>query len=198
MHTISTRSIVRLIDRDKLAFFISTEADDFTKLNCKENDGSDPLGVDDFIKNKAKLYRKNNLSTVYAVRYEDKIIAFFTISMSAISLEKLSEEDTVSGYTPKSYPAMLLGNMGVDSEFQKKGVGKSICNFVVGLAQDITQRVACAVVRLQTDKSRFGYYEEKCGFKYSKKQNLESKVWMYRKILDPPAFTNLVTENWSS
>lgn len=186
-----------MINRDKLSFSISTEADDFSKLNCKENDGSDPLGIDDFIHNKAKLYRKNNLSTIYAVRYEGEIIAFFTTSMGAISVEKLSKEDTVTGYTPKSYPAMLLGNMGVDSKFQKQSVGKAICNFCLGLAQDTNQRVACAVVCLQTDKSRLKYYEEKCGFKYSKKQDLEKKVWVYRKILDPPTFTHLVTEDWS-
>lgn len=182
MPTLSTRSTAPLINPDKLSFSVSRD-DDFSPLDFKEDDGSDPLGVDSFIRQKAKLYQKNNLATVYVVRYEKQTVAFFTVSMTSIEARKLAEDDRVEGATFRSYPAMLLGNMGVDRKYRNQGIGRYICEYCIGLAQEENLRVACAVVCLQTSKEKTGYYKDKCKFKHSATQHLEGKVWMYRRII---------------
>jgi hypothetical protein len=78
------------IDTNRLVFTtFSKESDDFSALDFTEDDGSDPLGVDDFIRNRVMLYLSNNLCSVYTVRYEGQIVAYFTVSMSAIETKRL-------------------------------------------------------------------------------------------------------------
>lgn len=171
------------IDTNRLVFTtFSKENDDFSALDFTEGDGSDPLGVNDFIRNRATLYLSNNLCSVYTVRYEDQIVAYFTSSMSAIETKRLVDEDKISGIGILSYPALLLGQMAVDKKYRGQGIGYWICEFCTGLAREMNKRVGCALVILQTNRDKLDYYKKKCGFKHSEKQSKEGKVWMYKRV----------------
>ncbi|MEM2786463.1 MAG: GNAT family N-acetyltransferase [Nitrososphaerales archaeon] len=167
------------IDANRLVFTtFSKEGDDFSKLDFTEDDGSDPLGVDDFIRNRIMLYLSNNLCAAYTVRIE----AYFTASMSAIETKRLVDEDKISGIGIISYPALLLGQMAVDKKYRGQGIGYWICEFCTGLAQEMNKRVGCALVILQTNKDKLDYYKKRCGFRHSQKKSKEGKVWMYKRV----------------
>lgn len=171
------------IDTNRLVFTtFSKEGDDFSKLDFTEDDGSDPLSVDDFIRNRVMLYLSNSLCAAYTVRYEGQIVAYFTASMSAIETKRLVDEDKISGIDILSYPALLLGHMAVDKKYRGQGIGFWICEFCTGLAQEMNNKVGCALVILQTNKDKLEYYKKKCGFKHSQKQSKEGKVWMYKRV----------------
>ncbi len=154
----------------------------FQDLDFRENDNSDPMEIDSFFKNKRETYHKNNLSRVWIVREKDTPIAYFTTSMNSIEIDFLNAGEQVSDTTTKRYPAVLIGRMGVDKKYRKKGIGKKVCNFCTGLSAFIGQRIACRYIILETTLNKVAFYE-KSGFIKAEKLPRKNKVWMYRKLV---------------
>jgi len=169
------------LDTDNLDFSFYDSLDNFSDLNFRDDDDSDPLKVDEFIHDNPKQYIDNHVSTIFTVRYHNQIIAFFTISMSSIGKKDMEFDDKINNKPFHSYPALLLGQIGVDKKYRGQGIGQSICKYCRGLGQQLNENVACAFLILQTTKGLAEqYYESKCDFKW-KKSNKE-RVWMYRKL----------------
>ncbi|MBI3639318.1 MAG: GNAT family N-acetyltransferase [Thaumarchaeota archaeon] len=165
----------------EICYDILSSKYDLSKLDFTEKDGTDPLGVDEFAKSKALSYHPNKLCTVRVVNHESEFVAYFTVSMFAISVELLDRSEKVSKATPIRYPAMLLGQLGVDKNRRGKGIAKEICKFCLGLAQEIGEKVACRYIVLQTSVGKTSLYEQ-LGFVRSPKKPENNKIWMYAKI----------------
>lgn len=154
---------------------------DFSSLDFTDLDNTDVLGVDEFAKTKANEYHKNKLATVRVVLDKKEVVAYFTVSMSSVSVENLDSKERVARATPIRYPAMLLGQLGVDKKYRGKGIGIKICNFCLGLAQTIGKLIACRYVILQTGVDKTSLYK-KVGFIVSPKLAHDKKIWMYRRL----------------
>lgn len=141
-------------------------------------DGKDPLNINRFYREDLFLYQKNNLSTVRLIKVNGKIVGYFTVSMNAIEIDKLGKDEKVKRTTPKKYPAMLIGRMGIDSKFRNMGIGSKVCMFCRGLAIDIGKEVACRYVILQTTKEHSKFYE-KLGFINAGNVAKNGILWMY-------------------
>lgn len=157
-----------------------TNFEELKSLDFTEN-GSDPLGVHDFAQTKAPSYNQNKLSTVWGVSRKGKVVGFFAVSMFSIQTKKLETTEHVSEALMISYPAVLLGQMGVDKKHRGQGIGKTIVNFCIGLAQEASHRIACRYVVLQTNQNKTTLYH-KLQFIQSTKPNVDGKVWMYRRV----------------
>lgn len=72
--------------------------------------------------------------------------------------------------------------MGIDKKYRNRNVGYWICEYCVGLAQEVNKKVACALIILQTNKDKMSFYQRKCGFKHREKERYEGLIWMYRKL----------------
>ncbi|MEX2192376.1 MAG: GNAT family N-acetyltransferase [Nitrosarchaeum sp.] len=169
----------------KLDYF-TYELDTLPMLDFTEIDDSDPLHINEFYKNDLDKYSKNNLSKVWIVKKygSSEIVAYFTISMSAIELSKLNQDDEkVKGTTPKKYPSMMIGRMGVVKQYRRKCIGTDMCNFIRGLAIELGKKVACRYLILQTnqDVNKIKFYKD-CGFIQSN-TNSGGLIWMYSRIL---------------
>lgn len=147
------------INPDDLDIDIVSAGDDISILDCTELDGTDPLGVQDFLVTKALIYSKNNLTSLWRVKYEEKIVAFFTLSMSSIGLEEVPRSRQVKEMTAH-YPALLIGQMSVDKKYRGRKIGDAICKHCIGLARKFNERVACACITLQTTEARALYYQQ--------------------------------------
>lgn len=181
------------IDFDRLEIRpIKLEEDDISKLDCTEPDDSDPLGIQDYLKNKVRRYHREKTSTVYIVKQEDRILAFFTLSMAGLESKELPESNKVGGYSAR-YPAVLLGQMGIDKALRRKGLGQLICDYCIGLAEEVSEHIACRYIILQTKQHNIDFYRQKCGFQQSVKANPEGKFWMYRRLSIDMA--QVITEN---
>lgn len=132
------------------------------ELDFTEKDGSDPLGIHRFYYNDLQRYQENNLSATRLVKIRNKIVGYFTVSMNAIELDKLGKDEKVKNTTPKKYPAMLIGRMGIDKKYRRKGIGTEICQFCKGLAIEVSKDVACRYVMLHTtdDRNKVRFYNE--------------------------------------
>lgn len=147
------------INPDDLDIDVVSVGDDIAVLDCTEPDGTDPLGVQDFLKTKALIYSKNNLSSLWRVKYKEKIVAFFTLSMSSIGLDEVPHSRQVKEMTAR-YPALLIGQMGVDKKYRGRKIGDAICKHCIGLARKFNERVACTCITLQTTEDKASYYQQ--------------------------------------
>jgi hypothetical protein len=167
------------IDANKLEFSPYSPLDNFSQLDFTDRDGSDPLGVNEFIHNNPQYNVENNLSAIFSVKYESNLVAYFTLSMSIIQKREMQTDDIIN--TPYPYPALLLGQLGVDRKYQGRGLGQFICKFCRGIGQELNEKAACAFLILRTTvKLAKLYYEPKCKFKWKHKE--EGKVWMYYRL----------------
>ena len=112
--------------------------------------------------------------------------------MAGLESKELPESDKLGGYNAR-YPAALLGQMGVGKEFRRQGLGQLICDYCIGLAEKISELIACRYIILQTNQDKVEFYREKCGFQQSVKANPEGKFWIYRRL--SIEIVQVITEN---
>jgi GNAT superfamily N-acetyltransferase len=156
---------------------------DLLKLDCTENNDSDPLEVQKYLRDNALVYHKGKASTVYRVKDErdGKIVAFFALSMTDIESKEFEETDRLDDFSHKSYPAVHLGQMGVDKSCRGQGLGQLICDYCIGLALIVGEQIACRYIVLRTDEDKSKHYK-KWGFKQSDKKSSKGRFWMYRRL----------------
>lgn len=135
------------------------------------------MHIHQFYYDDLRRYQENNLSTVRLIKADDRFVGYFTVSMNAIELDKLNKDEKVRNTTPKKYPAMLIGRMGIDKKYRGKGIGSDVCLFCRGLAIEIGKKVACRYVVLQTMVKHSGFYKKSGFIKTDVVKN--GVVWMY-------------------
>lgn len=168
------------LDPDKFDFPpFDPSIHDFSSLDFRYK-GQDPLCVHAFIHGDPQDYVKNHVSTIHSVLYDGKLIGFFTISMAHIGSKDINDFD-IPKEIPFPYPALLLGQMGIEENSRSNDIGIHIVNFCLGLGQLLDEKIACAFLILRTSNILAEkYYEPKCEFNWVKSN--KPKVWMYRKL----------------
>lgn len=173
---------MRNLSIDDLDFGLLEPSDDLAKLDCTEEDTSDPLHVNEFIHDHARLAHDSKLTAVYTVKYQRRLVACFTVSVFVIKAKKLSREERIRSPI-RSYPAILLGQMCVDKAYRGGHIGMHMCTFALGIASNVGKRVGCMCLVIHTSQQKADYYKEKCGFTKAKEEPDDKMIWMYRRIV---------------
>lgn len=160
-----------------------SNGESFPALDFTDDKSNDLLHVNTFFHNELQTYRKNKLTTAWIVRDENQPVAYFTVSMNAIEVTELEISEKVDNTTTSRYPAVLLGQIGVDKKYRGKDISLAICDFCAGLAVEIGEKIACRYLILQTSQNLIPVYEKARFVKSLKKQTKNGKVWMYRKLV---------------
>lgn len=121
------------------------------------------------------------MGITYLFYYKIEIIAYVTVSMTCIDSREAPDSDILKWFEKKKPPAMLIGQLGVDNKWRRKGIGSYICDWCYGLALEISNEVGCRYLTLHTEKELIQFYE-KNGFK-TKKPSRKSPV-MVRRIIN--------------
>ncbi len=100
--------------------------------------------------------------------------------MSSISAKRLTAKHKRDIYLLR-YPSLLIGRLGVDNNWRKKGIGSYICDWCVGLAMEFSNRLGCRYVILETLEENFEFYK-KCGFKKAKELKEDKKIWLHQRL----------------
>jgi GNAT superfamily N-acetyltransferase len=108
---------------------------DLSSFTCGNSD------LDDFIKSDAAKYMDN----LYAVTYlfihneNEKIVAFFSVSNDNLrddgfdkNIWRHFQKKIPHLKRRRNYPAVLLGRLGVCSEYARNGIGTEVLNFIKG------------------------------------------------------------------
>jgi GNAT superfamily N-acetyltransferase len=117
--------------------------------------------LDRYLHSVATQDKKRNIAIPYVIldRERQKIIGYYTLSMSGINLEELPQ--SIAKKLPK-YPIVgvtLIGRLAVDSEYRGAGWGKLLIMDALDRSLSVSQKTACfAVVVEAIDDAAVQFY----------------------------------------
>ena len=120
------------LKKDCVIFFVS-EQQSISGFDCGNED------LNDFFNRDALLYRRQMLSETCFFRHKSSgdVVCAFSFSASGIKTADLpgSRRKKVKELVPrekslKSYPAMLIGRLGVATQFNGQGIGSQLMNII--------------------------------------------------------------------
>lgn len=144
---------------------------DLTRFFCGDED------LDDFFTHDAYLYAKQLLGKTYffATKEESpEIVAAFTVSNDSIkasliskSLRNKLQRKIPNSKRTRSYPAILIGRLGVSHKMRGNDMGGQIVSYIKYWFSDENNKSGCrfVVVDAYNQPSVLHFYE-KNGFKY--------------------------------
>ncbi len=160
--------------------------------------------LNDFFENDADLYREELLGKTYCFITKDKpyrIAGLFTISNDSIKTTYLERSTSNrlnrhinNAKRGRSYPAVLIGRLGVDEHFQGEGrfVGTQILDILKDWFTDENNKTGCRfmVVDAHNHPRTLHFYEQN-GFKFLHKTEDEEREY-YHIPMDEPIHTRLM------
>lgn len=170
---------------DRVSFKKMNFSEDYSKFISKFNcDKDDEFGCHEFIhkEEESKDFQEKRLGITYLFFYEGEMIAFVTLAMSSIDAKRIEKEDVMIRL--KFFPSLLIGRLAVRNDLRKKGIGKFLCEWSTGVSIELSNKIGCRYVVLETSESKVDFYS-KCDFKECRLiEDDDSKhVWMYKRTV---------------
>lgn len=169
------------IDFEKITNRKLNPSDDFSKFNC---DFEDDLGCNDFIhkENEGKLFQKERHGITYLFFYEGIMIGYVTLAMSSILAKRMPKRHR-QPIRLSFYPSLLVGRLAVDNNWRKKGIGRYLGDWSIGVAMRFSRDIGCRYVIVETRESKVKFYI-RCGFQKGRelKDERGKLIWMYQRI----------------
>lgn len=143
-------------------------------FSCGDDD------LDDFFHNNALPYAVQHLGKTYVFLNNDsgatEIVAFFTVSNDSIKTTFIPKNSTnrVQRKVPglkhlRTYPAVLIGRLGVNRKFQGNGfgIGRQVVNYIKLWFLDDDNKTGCRFLVVDAyNKPEILSFYERNGFKY--------------------------------
>ncbi|MEX0810613.1 MAG: GNAT family N-acetyltransferase [Chitinophagales bacterium] len=155
--------------------------------------------LNDFFSNDSHNYNKELLGKTYCFQLNKdpkEIVCAFTISNDSIKTTFLpnSRKKKVNKEIPRvkhnrSYPAVLIGRLGVSEKYHGKGIGRELMDFIKSWFIDSENKTGCrfVVVDSYNETVPISYYSRN-GFKF-----LFSTEEQEKKFMDLPPNYDLKT-----
>lgn len=132
--------------------------------------------LNDFFKNDSHDYSRQLLGKSYCFLLEEDptvIVCAFTISNDSIKVNNLpgSRKRKVAENIPqqkhfRSYPAVLIGRLGVNKDFKKRHIGIELMDFIKSWFVDANNKTGCRFIVVDS-------YNEDAPLSYYKKNSFE-------------------------
>ena len=148
---------------------------DLSQFKCKSQE------IQDFFIEYAMVFQNNSLGVSYIVYNNTKIVGFFTISMDSLRIRKIRSEDQIGYANIDYYPSIKIGQLCVDIDYDKQGIGAFILNIICGIGMDFSEKIGCRFLSVNTLSSAQTWYE-KHGFTPLKNQKGRNKLSYYLDI----------------
>ena len=185
--------------KEECEMIVLSEAQLISDFDCGNAD------LNDFFNHDAILYKRQMLSRTFFFRQKNsrKVVCAFSFSANGIKTADLpgSRRKKVKEYVPrekslKSYPAVLIGRMGVATEFERQGIGSQL----MGIIRDIClimfpDLVRYLLVDAYNEPAVIGFYQknnfspvfsteeqEKESYKQSSSELLQTRYMFYDMI----------------
>ena len=163
--------------------------------------------LDDFFQGEYHLYAQKLLGKTYVLRQKDNlknIISAFTVSNDSIRIKHLLPEDKAEiEYVTENgeknlqrYPGVLLGRLGTNKNFSKKGYGSATMEFIKSWFRSSSNKTGCRFIIVDAlNKPDVIHYYIKNGFKflYGTEQNEAKAMGLnIKKLGTTPLHTRLM------
>ena len=154
--------------------------DDLTAFSCGDED------LDEFFAKDALLYDKQLLGKTYFFVIKDtgKIVGAFTVSNDSIKASLISKairnklhRNIPNSKRTRSYPAVLIGRIGVASDMRGNSIGSQLVEYVKVWFTRHSNKSGCRFVVVDAyNKQNVLSFYEKNGFKYLYATEEEERV----------------------
>jgi GNAT superfamily N-acetyltransferase len=115
--------------------------------------------------------------------WKNEIVGYITFTIDSIGIKKVNiNNEFMSKF---SYPALKIARLAVDSRVERRGIGKYLLQFALGIAWAISESASCRLVLVESKKASIPFYE-KYGFKKAILKHGDKKddfTPMYRDLL---------------
>lgn len=132
-------------------------------FDCGDDD------LNDFILNRAGDYDKTKLSVTYVFEHKvsGRIIGYFSLANDKISINDFNNNTEFNRFRRhrfrnekriKSYPAVKICRLGIDSSFQGYGIGRKLINFIK-LYHTKGNKAGCRFITVDAYSEAVTFYE---------------------------------------
>lgn len=160
----------------------------FYLFSLEENSTIKPFDCDDndlneFLFEKAKLYKREFLATTFIIENENQTIAFYSIFNDSLKVEdegfanKSALKRFLKNIVPhpkrhlKSFPALKIGRLGIDKNFKGRGLGKMIVHNIINEALELNEKQGCKLITVDAYNQSLKFYE-RLNFEYLTENDL--------------------------
>jgi GNAT superfamily N-acetyltransferase len=144
------------IDASELQFRKLTLADDTAYFDCCD------ASLNEYIWYQAIDQQLEGAAVTYLAYYEKLLVGFVSLTMSSISIGYVTKMHLPRRTYPQ-FPALMIGRLATDYEYQHQGVGKSLCEFAIAKAVEYRETIGCQFVILNAKPNSILFYQ-KIGF----------------------------------
>lgn len=164
-----------------------TRLTDTYPINERHFDCSDE-DLNDFFFNKCLPSQAELIAVTYLIEDSDdpsKVVAFFSVSNDRISVEDFQSDKNAKLFKKfknaypraksfRSYPAVKIGRLGVSKDYQGRGIGNAIINYIKLLFID-NNRTGCRYITVDAYAQSLTFYE-KNGFVFLTEADHDKKT----------------------
>lgn len=175
-----------LFDQCSISILNDTTIHTCDKFDCGNDD------LNDFFYNESHLYSEQLLGKSYCFRLDESpntIICAFTVSNDSVRVNLLpnSRGKKINKDIPYSkqmsrYPAVLIGRLGINTNYKRHGIGTDLMTFIKSWFIDTANKTGCRflVVDAYNEEAPIRYYQ-KNGFKFiysTEQQEIENNDYL--------------------
>jgi GNAT superfamily N-acetyltransferase len=137
-------------------------------IDAKINTGDHE--IDEFFE-KVFEYEEEGIANVYVASIDGQCVGYYTLSNASVT-------GSIDGKQRK-WPSILLGHLGVDKSFQRKGIGSELLKHALKIAKNEAKEgtTGCRLLYLETYKESLveDYYIKRHNFILLRKDFIKSK-----------------------
>lgn len=154
-------------------------------FHCKDAD------LDEFFRKDAFLYDEELLGRTYAwinINNPSQIMALVTLANDSVKARYIAstarnriQRSIVNAKRGRNYPAVLIGRLGVSSEYRGKGlnVGSQVIDFIKSWFRTADNKTGCRFIVVDAyNNDRTLHFYEKNGFKYLYRTEQEERDFL--------------------
>ncbi|WP_375579066.1 GNAT family N-acetyltransferase [Marivirga tractuosa] len=152
----------------------------FKRFNCGDSD------LNEFLLEDSISYLRKLLAVTNIIENNDQIIAFFSLLNDKITIDDTPSKNQwkklfkkTTGKSFKSHPAMKIGRLGVDVNYQSSGIGTIILDYLKNLFID-NNRTGCRFITVDAYRESLAFYQRNdFQFMTSEDENADTRLMYF-------------------
>ena len=120
----------------------------FTDFDCGNAE------VNKFLQEKAYNQEKDRITKIYVIQIDNRMIAYSALFCSHYYLELPDQEQSFR------VPGICIGQLGVDGQFQGKGLGSLLIKHAISIANKINDFAACRIIYCEAFNDAIDFYKK--------------------------------------
>lgn len=134
-----------------------TNTEDISQFSCSEKQ------LNAFLREDALNDQANLYSITRIVKYNEKVVGFFTLiadNINIASLDKNQIEDIYADYHYAKLPAVKIARLATDEHYERLGIGRIMLIQIFHLVDQISFIAGCRVITVDAKRDAVDFYKK--------------------------------------